>query len=266
MDGFDVSKWQPPTSWDWAALKAHSDELLETHGRRLFIVCRASYGSKTLDKSFPEYAELIRRYGFVLGAYHFYRQTQPVEEQMAAWELQMKAIGGLQPGEMFPVLDMEENTTNGDGPVNKRLWNRACDEIGDAWKARYGGCILYYSSFFPDMLGGRADPQWEWMEEEDYYHWLADYGAPEGKPREPYFKAEIHQPKPQSVLWFAKGKAPVDCDFLAPGVSLETLLIPATLEKPYDDGAPFVQVEDDPYAALDSALEAARLAASRLRR
>jgi lysozyme len=245
-DGFDVSKWQPPTNWDWSAVDDLNAELKATKGRSLIFVARASYGARLLDKRFAKYAELARKHGLLFGAYHFYRQVHSVEDQMRVWEKAMEQIDDLQPGELYPVLDMEDNAINGDGRVNKRLWNRACDEIGDAWAMRYGGCILYYSSFFPDMLDAyKKDAEWEWMQEEGYFHWLADYSSEPGYPRTPYTDEwHLHQARPRVVPMYRGG--PVDANFAPSDLDVQELLIPEGICKPKDSGSPEVHLEDDP--------------------
>ncbi len=230
----DVSKWQDPSKFDWAALKKRG-----VTG----MIARASYGKNTADSRFVAFAERIRAEGLVFGAYHFYRQTHSVEEQMATFNRQLDAIGGLQPGDFFPVLDMEHNGANGDGAPKAKLWNRACDEIGDAWKAEYGGCILYYSSFFPEWLGAKAgwdrgDPidDWTWMLEPGYRHWLADYSCDPGSPRGPYSpRWHIHQPKPRKVPEYHSGKAEVDYDVMNPDATLGELRIDRVGQDVSDD-------------------------------
>src|SRR5574341_614672 len=92
-EGFDVSKWQNPKKWNWAALKARGVK---------FMVARASYGKGLADPTFVRYAELIRANGIVFSAYLFYRQIHSVEEQLALFERQLSLVGGLQNGDMFP--------------------------------------------------------------------------------------------------------------------------------------------------------------------
>lgn len=250
LAGFDVSKWQTPSLWDWPALRALNE------ASPVFIIARATYGSGQLDKHFVEYAQRCKDNGIMFGAYHFYRQTQSVEAQLGAFQKQIDAIGGLHAGNLFPVLDMESNAPNGDGSPNAKVWNRACDEIGDAWKKEYGGCILYYSSYFPDMLGAhKGDTGWHWMKEPGYLHWLADYSVKDGAPRHPYTPDwNLHQPKPRATKLYMKGGAPVDTNFL--NGSVTKLLIPPGHVTPggdLDPGIPPIVPECD-----DGELEAYR--------
>jgi GH25 family lysozyme M1 (1,4-beta-N-acetylmuramidase) len=216
IEGFDCSHWQKPQLLNWATMAE----------RNMFLIARATYGAKTADRSFGEFARLAREHGIPFGAYLFYRQTQTVESQLALFDEQLKAIGGLQEGDFFPVLDMEGNEANGDGTVNPKLFNRACDEIGDAWKRRYGGCILYMSAYFPSHLGPQS--QWEWTREVGYYYWIAQYGVAPGECSERYLPWHIHQhigdAGPHSPLYNG-GKTAIDQN-VAPDI--ERLLIAGT--------------------------------------
>ena len=184
IQGFDVSKYQDPSLFDWAQAAASG----------CFLIARASYGSAYPDPSFRAWAAKAREHKVTFGAYHFYRQTQSAEAQLATFERQLESIGGLREGDLFPALDMEPNQANGDGPVNAKVWNAACDQMGDAWKERYGGCVLYMSSYFPDYLGAHKGADgWKWMQEPNYYYWLAHYGRQPGNPAVPCVRWHIHQ-------------------------------------------------------------------------
>jgi GH25 family lysozyme M1 (1,4-beta-N-acetylmuramidase) len=221
IEGFDVSKYQNPEKWDWAGLKRRGVK---------FMVARASYGMNTADQHFARYAELIRANGIAFGAYLFYRQVHSVETQLAVFEQQIEAIGGLQPGDLFPVLDMEENSANGDGQPKPKIFGDACSTIASIWRQRYGGTILYYSSYFPEYLGvNKPGDYWTiaFRKQGNYFHWLADYNREPGKPRTPYTdEMHLHQPKPRRVPEYANGSADVDYDVARPDLTdIEDLLI-----------------------------------------
>ena len=238
IHGFDLSHHQDPARWDKSALRDLNAELQETRGHRLFWCVRASYGAKTADRQFARHVELGREIGATVGVYHFYRQVHSVEDQLTLFNKQLELVGGIQPGDAFPCLDMEDNRVNGDGRPNKKIWNDACDKIGDAWKSLYGGCILYYSAYFPDQLDAhKGDVDWKWMQEPGYKHWLADYSVPDGAPRHPYTPAwHAHQPKPRTTPYY-KG-AVVDVDIIKGELASE-LVIPGSLpDSPIDPAAP----------------------------
>lgn len=216
--GLDVSHHQDPKLFDWAALRASGVE---------FMVARAAYG-KTLDRQFVAFAERVRSNGIKFGAYLFYRQTQTVEEQLAAFNKQLELIGGLKTGDMFPVLDMEDNAANGDGQVNPVLFSNSCFSIANSWREQYGGAILYYSSYFPQKLTANA----MWRNTPGFYHWLADYGTsahptPPGQPRNPYTPVwHLHQPLPSKDPAYVGGSVVVDHDVANPTLNeISSLLI-----------------------------------------
>jgi len=218
IQGLDLSHHQSPDKLNWGALKSAGYQ---------FLICRASYGKGTADRQFVRFVELARLHGFKVGAYLFYRQTHSVEDQLAVFDAQLKKIGGLQPGDLFPALDMEENSANGDGKPNAAVFNSACFKIAESWRHRYGGAILYYSSFFPSSWLG-AD-KGAWRNQPGFFHWLADYSKPAGEPRHPDTPSwHIHQPQPRTIPEYANGKEIVDYDVTNSNVQLVTLSIPET--------------------------------------
>ncbi|MCA9645827.1 MAG: hypothetical protein KC492_34285 [Myxococcales bacterium] len=186
--GFDVSKWQRPELWHWPGLAAMSAT----------IVARATYGTEP-DETFPEYARLCREHGARLGAYHFFRQTQALGEQLNAFENAL--LTWLGPGDVLPVLDLEDNTQF-DGPLKPRAFNADARRLAEWIRDEYGGCILYYSAFFPAALGNP-----KWLGEDGYRHWIADYDAPPGFPRAEW---HWHQPRPEPTPLFNGGRSVVD--------------------------------------------------------
>lgn len=220
IEGFDVSKWQSPEKWNWEALKRRGIK---------FIVARASYGKGTADPTFVRYAELARQHEIAFGAYHFYRQIHSVEQQLAVFDKQLELIGGLKPFELFPVLDMEENSANGDGRPKPEIFSGACYRIANTLRERYGGVILYYSSYFPEYLRVNKTPDYwtaNFKDQSNFRHWLADYNRDPGKPRTPYTdKWHLHQPKPRAVPEYANGSTVVDYDAMNPNVTIEQILI-----------------------------------------
>lgn len=215
IQGLDLSHHQSPEKVNWTALKTGYQ----------FVICRASYGAKGPDRQFVKFAELVRLHGLKFGAYLFYRQTQAVEDQLALFDSQLAKVGGLHAGDFFPVLDIEENNANGDGKPNAAVFNSACRKIADSWRNRYGGAILYYSSFFPSSSLGQDKGAWRY--EPGFYHWLADHSKPAGQPRHPDTPIwHIHQMKPRTIPEYAGGREVVDYNVLSDQTQLITLSIP----------------------------------------
>jgi GH25 family lysozyme M1 (1,4-beta-N-acetylmuramidase) len=203
IEGIDVSHHQVPQSFDWPALAK----------RVKFVVARAAYG-KMADKTFAKYAELCRQHGIAFGGYLFYRQTQSTRDQLLLFQRQIELAGGI---DVLPVLDMEENASNGDGRPIAATFSSACAEIAYALKADYGGAILYYSSYFPEYLGKPQQPAISAWMRDDFKHWLADYNRPPGKPRNPYTAEwHIHQPQKTRIPEYAKGTADLDLNVVNP--------------------------------------------------
>lgn len=223
VDVVDVSHHQTPAWLDVPALARRGV---------LGVICRATYGKGTADRDFVEFSKRVRGEGMAFGAYLFYRQVHTVEEQLALWDRQLELVGGLQPGDFLPVLDMEENKRNGDGLPNSKLFGEACQRIAEGWLAQYGGVILYYSSYFPEYLKAYG----QWMQSTpDLKHWLADYGTKTkasvpGKPRTPYTKLwHLHQyagdHPPGRIPEYANGTQNIDLNALNPTVAFDELLI-----------------------------------------
>lgn len=220
--GIDVSHHQVPRKFLWSQMS----------GQLGFLVARASYGKGTKDRAFADFATYARENGLVFGAYHFYRQIHSVEEQLALFEQQLMLAGGLREGDLYPVLDMEENHVNGDGTPKPEIFSSACLRFAEAMIDKYGGVILYYSSYFPEYLKSHKD----WIKTlPNTYHWLADYRGsagltPPGQPRTPYSPTwHLHQymPKPTPLYpVVVNGKqAPVDHNVLNPVFALAALCI-----------------------------------------
>jgi len=248
IKGFDVSHHQNPDLFtDWNKLT----------GEISFIVARATYGKGTSDRQFFEFAKRARNSHITFGAYLFYRQVHSVEDQLALFSQTIERIEGFRAGELFPTLDMEENSVNGDGKPKAKHFSDSCRRIAEAWRDEYGGCILYYSSYFPEYLGGRPD----WMKEDGYFHWLADYNRPAGEPRTPYTpKWHIHQPRPTKSAFYNNGKTVIDHDVINPAIEFDQLKIQSLGDGLSDEARrceddttnrPGGAFPDDFYSALD---------------
>jgi hypothetical protein len=212
--GFDVSKWQIPEQFDWAAMEA--DEEFR------FIVARASYGKGLADPHLVQFATKADEHNLTFGVYHFARQIHSAEEQLALFDKQIRSIGGLKAGDFYPVLDIEENSKY-DGKPKAQLFSTICRTMAEALKAEYGNVILYYSAFFPEWFGSHR----AWMVQGGYLHWLADYNRPDGQPRTPYTPTwQLHQPKPRTTPYYKKGREVVDHNVVNPLTNFSKLLLP----------------------------------------
>lgn len=213
--GYDVSKFQVPSGWNWKAPIG-------------FMIARASYGIKP-DPRFVEYSVLCRANKIPFGSYAFYRQTQDWRKQYEALSTQLK-LASYGPGDLFPAIDLEWNHTNGDGTVDPDKFNTEAKALCEQVRKDHGGCIIYLASYFPENMGARKSNDWKWMLEPGYHHWLADYTqsrkkTPDGGAKSPYLPNWVlHQPLPRPTQLFSKGKFDVDHDFLREGTDLSLLL------------------------------------------
>lgn len=130
FEGVDVSHHQPPARINYAAIPD-------------FLVARASYGSRP-DAQFLEHIKRTRDAGKLVGAYHFFRQTQPVGAQLDCF-LEQMGRAGIGEGDLIPTLDLEYNVY--DGKIDDTLWHNQAREIAGTLAAMYGTCYVYGSSY-----------------------------------------------------------------------------------------------------------------------
>ena len=139
--GIDISKWQPPSRFDWAEVKKIQQ----------FGFARACYGVKS-DPTFESHFISMREAGLQAGAYIFYRQTQGWKEQYEAFVGELDRVG-FGEGDILPVVDLEWNDKY-DGPVKPEVFNNDARALVEALEQKYGGCILYLS---PGVLPGTEE-------------------------------------------------------------------------------------------------------------
>jgi GH25 family lysozyme M1 (1,4-beta-N-acetylmuramidase) len=98
LAGIDVSKWQGDIDWDQVA----GDGVT-------FAFIRVNHGLDDIDEKFAFNWAEARRVGVVRGAYQYFL---PDEDAAAQAELFLERMGPLAPGDLPPVLDVE-NTGGG---------------------------------------------------------------------------------------------------------------------------------------------------------
>jgi GH25 family lysozyme M1 (1,4-beta-N-acetylmuramidase) len=223
MFGFDVSSWQlhpkensKDKGFDWPKVAEQAS----------FFIARATYGIKA-DTDFHHFAKTVQELrSLPFGAYHFYRQSQSWEDQIAQFRCRLEAIGGLRAGlDLVPTLDLEENNKNGDGWPKPSVFNSSGRAFAEAIRDEYGACIIYMSSFFPEVLGAPKSDKWKWMLEPGYYFWLADYSVSDGLPRTPYTPEwALHQFRVKPHPLYRNGKEPIDVNVVNPQFAFENLI------------------------------------------
>jgi lysozyme len=96
MLGIDVSHNNGAISWKKVAAAGVA-----------FAYAKATEGTRFSDPKFTFNWAGIKEAGLLRGAYHFFHPAQPVEAQAARF---IAAVGALAPGDLPPMLDIEETT------------------------------------------------------------------------------------------------------------------------------------------------------------
>ena len=155
--GIDVSRHQGDI--DWEALKKgnHPDAPIS------FVYVKASEGSDFKDKKFEQNFENARKHGFMRGAYHYFSTTSSGVSQANLFISMVK----LQPGDLPPVLDIEEKPKNKKKYIDEvKIWLKKVEE-------HYGvKPIVYASSKYKKKY--LDDPFFK-----EYPSWVAHYYIPE---------------------------------------------------------------------------------------
>lgn len=98
--GIDVSEWESPIqgrrTCDFGQVKRAGYS---------FAIARVSYGQFHEDQSFSAYYAAIKRHGLVRGAYQYFRPNQDAAAQA---NLFCRKVGRILPGDLPPMLDVEE--------------------------------------------------------------------------------------------------------------------------------------------------------------
>ena len=153
--GVDVSHYQGEINWE------------ELKGAKVkFSFNKATQGAEGTDPNFMTRQQGARAAGIPIGGYHFFVATDNSEAQANNF---INTFGALQPGDLPPVLDLEEGGLNGvknpeDYAKSALLWLQTI-------KTHYGVTPIVYVS--PDFAN-------EWCIGEafgQYPLWVAQYGV-----------------------------------------------------------------------------------------
>lgn len=142
--GVDVSHHQPPASLPWDKFATSAD----------FVIARASYGTMR-DAALVEHVKRTRGIGKKVGAYHFFRVSQPVQAQLDVLLAQLDLIK-LGPGDIVPALDIELDPFPTAQPVSK-AWQEPVRQILSTLKDKFGNALVYITQREFHMLGS---PEW----------------------------------------------------------------------------------------------------------
>lgn len=160
--GIDISKWQGSINWD----KVNNDTVPD---KLSFVIVKATQGILRTDPMFKKNFSDAKRKGFIVGAYHYYNQSDDPIKQAQNFINNVK----LSAGDIMPIVDIEKNcfancNTVADLLIDKKNLienlNTYIRTVEDHFKTRV---IIYTgSSFYNSYLSNDF---------KDDYFWLAKY-------------------------------------------------------------------------------------------
>jgi len=153
VPGIDVSKWQGEIDWDAVA----GDGIA-------FAFIRTSHGLNTLDEWYDFNWTEARRVGVRRGTYQYF---SPGQDAVAQADLLLERMGPLQPGDLPPVLDVEQSDGQSAAAIVAGIhaWT---DRIESRLAVRP---IIYTAKYFwQDSVGAPDDFL-------DLPLWVANYGV-----------------------------------------------------------------------------------------
>jgi lysozyme len=153
IKGVDVSYYQGNVSWTGVKNAGNA-----------FAFVRVSDGLDYADTKWTQNWSGTKSAGLVRGAYQFFRPRQDAGLQAQLVIDKLNAAGGLQPGDLPPVLDLE----TADGLAASTVVTKA-----KAWLAKIEAAIgvkpiVYTASFMSDVIGTNFG---------GYTLWVANYGV-----------------------------------------------------------------------------------------
>ena len=151
--GIDVSEYQGAIRWD-------SVHVVDNTFPVRFVFVRATVGMDRPDLKFAENWQELKKYGYLKGAYHYYRPDENSTEQAALF---IKNVV-LQKGDFPPVLDIEQlpkKQTLAQLKVGLKNWLQLVEQ-------HYGKKPILYSGerFYNDFLKNDFP---------EYIFWIANY-------------------------------------------------------------------------------------------
>lgn len=200
--GVDLSHHNEVT--DWQAVK--------TNGVG-FGWAKASHGTSVLDPAFDSHIDGFRSIGVRNSGYH-YVVPGNLEAQVKTFVARLNRKGLLKPGNLAPMLDVEDPTIRPNGNAVTAECIRRYREISGQRR------IVVYANldWFTHVL--RPD---EWADQ-DVTLWIARYGAPIGHPGFAHPRLGIHQYTNVGRIRGISGN--VDCDATMPGWTADQFTIP----------------------------------------
>jgi lysozyme len=153
LKGVDVSTYQGTVSW--TSVKAAGNK---------FALTRVSDGLTHLDGTFATNWSHIKSAGLVRGAYQFFRPGSDPIQQADLMISKINAAGGLLPGDIAPVLDVEVT----DGMSAATIQSRAKAWLAHVQQVTGRKPIVYTAAFMSTYIGTALGA---------YPLWVANYGT-----------------------------------------------------------------------------------------
>jgi lysozyme len=125
-----------------------------------FAFIKATEGSSYIDNKFEYNWLQAKKTNIVRGAYHYFNENASGEVQAQHF---IKTVGPLLPGDLPPVLDIEENKVW----TKEKLNSEAMIFVNELFKFYHVKPIVYtYVNFYSEKLFNQFD---------DYHFWAAHY-------------------------------------------------------------------------------------------
>lgn len=159
--GIDVSRYQKDI--DWARLNS-----IEYPRSIRFVIMKATEGAMLKDKKFKENWKNASAYGFIRGAYHFYR---PDADPYLQAENFIDQTGVLEDKDIIPIIDLEKPCGGCSDLMGPHFYYmKDLKTFVQQLKNHYGTNVLFYSgnSYYYNYIKGYFP--------EDYF-WLARYSS-----------------------------------------------------------------------------------------
>jgi lysozyme len=153
ITGVDVSFYQGNVSWSQ----------VKGAGRH-FAFVRISDGLDYPDTKFAQNWPGLKAAGLVRGSYQFFRPSQDAGLQAQMVLDKLKAAGGLKPGDLPPVLDLE----SADGLASSVVVAKAKTWLTKIEAALKVKPIVYTAAFMSNVIGNNFG---------GYTLWVANYGT-----------------------------------------------------------------------------------------
>jgi len=153
LKGVDVSYYQGTVNWTSVKSSGHA-----------FAFARASDGVNYPDTKFAANWPAMKNAGVIRGVYQFFRPGQDVQDQVDLLFSKLNAAGGLDAGDLPPVLDLEttDNVASSTVVARAKSWLQKVEAKSGVKP------IVYTAAFMSSVIGTSFS---------GYTVWVANYGV-----------------------------------------------------------------------------------------